>query len=549
MSDDIKVLTFQPDLSGFFRLAVELPSGNTRQTVTVAGSDRGNDFIISDNVIICSSIYVDSYPNLILIDDDNNLSHEKIKIKFDTYGFTPTGIYATLGIVKGDNCFQSLIHDENKITDFKWANYGEKNQFTFEFPQNGKLSDLFNIENLDSSSQPLIVILEMKESNYSVNNHKQLSSSNLINNFSTPVKFIRNDDYKIVMDSILGDENIAGLINFRLLLRKDRSFGIIDSSSTIVEDNNPDETNIIFSGYNNRFLDFLSTSLSRKYISNKEFGLLKSGSLYIHDKEKPKLFTIKSSRRNQSSNGESTLTIDGHIKKYMFNNDGTMKTIIVTDFLPLSYRIRSDRDDYEESKSLKIKSISNSSIEYEPIFAGGSILDDGDLYIELIDKTNSTSAVKNIGPNEENRSKVLTSTTSDISDAYFVSSTFYEKFDSNRSIFWKPILPATDGTVGMSNDLGIVYIRLESNRPIDRIQGFLALGGNVMDIILEGETGNPSNNGEQVSNTFIFNKDNNVAYIVIDFDKVVPTVIEKNLLITSDIKVIDDNGNTFTIRF
>lgn len=548
MVDDIKILTFQPDLSGFFRLAVELPSGNTKQKISVSGVDRGNDFIVSDEVIICSSVHIDTYPSTILINDDFILSNEKIKVSFDTYSFTPTGIYATLGIVNGDNVYQTLIHDENKITDFTWSNYGNKNTFTFDFPQNGKLSDIIDATNMPSSSQPLIIILEMKDNNYSVNNFKQLSSNNIINNFSSPIRFIKSSDFVISMDSILGDEDIAGLINFRLSISKINAFGIVDSTAAISENKNPNDTNIEFSNYKNTYADFLTSSLSTKYQSNKEVGLLKSGILFIKESVKNKSFLISKSRHSEEPVGYTNITIDGNIKDKLFNNDGTIKEVIVSDFLPLSYRIKSDREDYSEERKLKINSITNGQIAYEPIYAGGSILDDGDLYIELIDNITGASIIKNIGPSIEDRSKVLTSTTSNVSDAYHVSYTFYEKLDLERGIFWKPILPASDGTIGMSNSLNVIYIRLESNREIKNIQGYLALGNNIMDIILQ-ETGNEGNNQELISNTFIFNNDNNVGYIIIDFDSIVQTAIEQNLLITSDIKISDDKGNTFTIRF
>lgn len=572
MANEIEILTYSPDGSGFYRVGAQLPPGNSRHIITIEGHDLGSRFSTVDEIIICSSSLVEVYPRIILIDDNGNFNHEKITVKFNTDEFTPTNIYATLGILKGDKEYHLLNYEENKIKKFKRTSNGKKNDFVFEFPQGDqKLSDLFgkyNSENIEettisSMSQPLTIILEIQEDeNYKVINHKQLSSVNLANKFSSPVKFIKSSDFYINSNNIIGNEDVPGLIIFELDIKKTTGYGIPSKSEYkidfIQESNDNKITSIQFIGYKQNYIDFLnSDNFEKDYIPNNEVNLLQSGYLIIPEIEKT--FIID---RSLQSGSLTTIIIDENISEYLVKKDGTYYDMIVSDFIPSHYRIRSDRGDSSEKNKLKIKNYDENYISFETIFGTDTILDDGNIYIELIDEITNISVVKKI---DIDRNRVLTSTTSSVSDEYVVSSIFFTDFDPNREIFWNPILTAPDGDLGISSKNNIVYLRLGSSRKIDSIRGFIKIGEELISINFQTQpdetqligisqivsftvAGISLNNNENSNNTSVLISNDKVAYVKLDFEKILGSIPEQNLQISSDIKVFDSNGSSFTIR-
>lgn len=656
-NQNIDVLSYRPDNSGFFRLAVSLPSGNTKHKVVVSGQDLGEQFIALDDVIICNDIFISADPNYLTVEENGSINAEQFNIYFETEGFTPTGIYATFGILKGDKTFFSLLHKENEITDFKRSINGNKNMFSFSFPQNGKtISDLAITENMFSGTYPLLVILKMDQGdNYIVSNQQQLSSETLANNFSYPIKVINSSDLFPVVKNILGDEDTPGLINFEMDIVKKSSYGLPGKSgftiSSLSSFNENTQTILQFSGYKSSFDDFLNDeNFDHQYIPNTEFNILKSGVVYVPEIDER--FIIEKSSNTNSPSGNTTVIIDDNVVSKLKGKD-----IIVTDFLPTHFRIKSDTQGVSKTEKLEIKEYDSGSIRYKTIYATGSIVDNSNLYIELIDDYIDFSILKKI---DIDRNDVLTSTTSDVSDKYFVSSIFYNKYDSDREIFWSPIIPANDGSLGITSNNDVVYLKLESTRPIANIEGYVQVGDNLVNLslsideesgvtppsnqiggkvlningqpiknaeilfqislsenidlpslktiskedgswgqrgfidgqkyiakitnnselygssfspsehvvtitstpqtglnfILEGEftnssnsTGNSSNNVENNNNAFILKSDNTVSYIKLDFSTILGSSIpEQNLRILSDIKVFDEQGNTFSVR-
>ena len=523
MKNEISILSFSPDRSGFYRVAAELPPGNAKHAVIINGQDLGSKFSAIDDIIICSNSFVEVYPQVILVDDNGKLSHEKITVSFNTDEFTPMGIYATLGILKGDNMFYLLNYDEHKVNIFERSLQGTKNKFVFEFPQgNRKLSDLFGEHPdtgnslISSMSQPLVVILEVEQvKNYKVSNHKQLSSSNLANSFSSPVKFVKSSDFTLSVRNIIGDEDSPGLITFELNISKTSGYGLplFSNSLTIQKAQDGQVTSIQFSGYKPDFPEFInSNAFEKSYSSNTEVNLLQGGVLYLP--ELGKTFVIE---RSTTTNANSTIIIDENIISDITNKGGSYYNMIVSDYLPTHYRIRSDRGDSSSKYKLKISSYDFSSINYETIFVTDSILDDSNVYIELIDDISGVSVVKKI---DIDRSQVLTSTSSSLSDEYVVSSIFFTDFDAAREIFWNPILTAMDGDLGVSSKDKIVYLRLGSNREIDKLTGFITIGSNLVAIKQESTDAAaiPSSGSSIVAGGHVLNINGNpISGVVITF--------------------------------
>ncbi len=486
MSSSIDILSFRPDNSGFYRLAAELPPGNTKHMITVFGQDLGARFYASDKVIICNDVFIDAYPQMLMVDGDGNLNHEKINISFETEEFTPTGIYVTFGILEGDRKYFSLSHKENEITDITRTINGTKNTFSFLFPQGDKkLSDLLISKNLFSGSYPLTIILTInQEKNYIISNQKQVSTENLSDRFSVPIRVINTKDFSILTSNILGDEDTPGLINFEVDLLKTSGFGLPGKPgfpiNSLQSFNSGTQTVLEFDGYKSTFSLFLNNNFENDYVPNTEINLFKSGVVYVPGNNEKRFVIEKSTNINSADNTNTMLIIDDNIVSEIKNKD-----IIVTDFLPTHYRIKSDSGDVSSKKEVKVKSYTSDAIVFEKIYVSGSIIDNSNLYIELIDDTTGISALMGI---PIDRSQVLTSTTSDLSDKYTVSSIFYNYFDETREIFWEPILPAFDGSLGISSNNDVVYLKLDSSREISTIEGSLLIGTTLVGVDMNSVT-------------------------------------------------------------
>ncbi len=582
---DLKVLTYGVGLDGFFRVAVKLPNINGKQSISISGTDLGAPFETNDSIIVCSSVHVDASPNLITV-KNGRFSSDKISVRLSTYDFTPNEIFAFLGSVRGTDCENTIILPENEINDFKIVRNGRQNVFIFDWPQGDKiLSDVMNPLNVFSMSQPLMIGMKVEGEDFRVINYEQLSARNMITNFSTPIKFINANTVKnnsgqivggfnFVINGISGSNDVAGMVSLDLKIEKYGGFGVsgepsLAPSLTVLE-NETKRTSLTFNNKKykidnpNGESSFLTED---NYIENYEFDLLSRGVVYI--KEDDKSYQIASSTTSVGFTN-TVVSVNSDITNEVIRQDGSFKDVLIADFLPTHCRLHSDRGHVSKEIKLNIQEYNKvngfvDKIEFIPgdeegnkELLRGSIIDNGRLFLELINKLTGDSFIKEIDTLD--RREINIPINSSLFGGYYVDVGFFIFFDKQSEIFWNPIKNAPDGTLGVPaatieevlldlenpftesgerNPHNKIYMRIESNRQIQTVTGEISIGSN--RITFNTETDSSSN---------ISLKTKNVAWREIDFDVDISVVPEDvvSLPIKYDMTVYDINGNPFKLK-
>lgn len=601
MTQDINILSYAKiDKSGFLRIGAVLPSGNTEQLVSITGINNSSGFIAFDKIKVCSSIFIDVNPKIIFIDNDFSIpgsnkitiSDEKLEVRFTTKDFTPTNIYVALNILSGDKIFHKANYPELEIKDFEYKNNNNFMEFSFMFPQgNKKLSDYININNIKKSfTMSLVIVLEFRKDNYFVNNQYQLSPENLVNNFAFPIKCILYKDCSSVIVSDQtnpyrinfvafeerGDENIEGFINCKLDLSFSPYYYYLDRSGFIPNDilynSNTGFTEISFSAatyhsnINSSTDAYFNNQSNIQYDYNDTYNLLKNGTLILinrYNYDTNKCFSIE---KSNISNNKHWIYVRGDITKDISNYNNNL---IVCSFFATHYRIKSERDCVSDIRPLLISkndpitnnsfSLNNYIFKYETIAISGNIIDNKNLYVELIDDINNTSIMRKL---KIDKSKITTKLTSDIEDSYFVSCSFFKnyskiKYNYNitgdnaavKTIFWNPIVTSYDGFIGIYKNLNEFYIKLVSNYFISGVTGYV----NCLNTVALNSTSISGDINENIDfdenyNVLVNEKEAYIRIRMSDIINVSSNTIESDIYITANITIENTEGSIYTIK-
>jgi len=452
-----------------------------QQDIYIHGTENNVKFKSSLKIIKCSNISIDIEPDFIELDTDGSLNSEYLKVSFSTFDFVPSKVYVILSSLPDKRNFG---YDE-EIRDFKLIRSGRKNKLYFTYPQNGlKLSDLIDTSRITKSqSITLGVILESVD-NFNVNVNNINNNENFFDNFSSTFKIIKKDDISMERLEFLGTEDING--NTSITYQNQLTSIIrIDQYSL-----NYDETNHITTltfEDKNSINNFLKNKASA-YFNNK-YNIYQNSTLLAIDKTtlKYERFLISQSTTNTES---TEIKIYGDIYNNIYN-----KELILTNFFPSHYVVKSQSEDETKESQIKIKGYNYNKILISNTDVLEHIYPSSKIYVEFTDNILTKYIINKqlTIDRSEIAAYIDDDTTTEISqndDAYMVSITFFKNFlqdnNSNKFMFWNPC-QIIDEIISVKNNF---YIKIESNKTISKIMGYIKVGNNKANFNLDGTNQN-----------------------------------------------------------
>lgn len=465
-----------PTTSTLDRYKIQLSTPKSiQQDIYIHGKENDVKFKSSIKVIKCSNVSIDIEPDFIELDTNGSLSSEYLKVSFSTFDFIPSKVYVILASLPDKKNFG---YDE-EIRDFKLIRSGRKNKIYFTYPQNGqKLSDLINTSLIGKSqSITLGVILESVD-NFNVNVNNINNNDNFFDNFSSTFKILRKEDISMERLQFLGIEDSYGKtsITYKNQLT---SIKKIDQYSIYYDETNH-ITTLTFDD-TSQISNFLKSKAS-SYFNNK-YNIHQNSILLAIDKTTLKYdrFLVSKSKTITGST-ETEIQIYGDIY-----NDIYGKELILTNFFPSHYVVKSQSQDETKESQIKIQGYNYNKISISNVDVLEHIYSNSKIYVEFIDNILTKYIISK--PLTIDRSEISAyiddNTTTEISQnesAHMANITFFKNFLNNNFIFWNPI-QIIDEIMSVKNNF---YIKIESNRTINNIMGYVKIGNNKANFSLDG---------------------------------------------------------------